>query len=110
MQFAHVAYIPKMVQAIFYAMVINDTVELRLIRRVIGESLMLYLQELRWDMIEAWLLSMEDKLKDSPVPRFWRQCITLGHAQWLLRGYGTRPSVERRGVVLRFPSPCTSPL
>jgi len=27
------------------------------------------LQELRWDIIQAWLLSIEDKLKDAQVPR-----------------------------------------
>ncbi|KAJ8445074.1 LOW QUALITY PROTEIN: hypothetical protein Cgig2_022594 [Carnegiea gigantea] len=68
MQFAHAAHISEMVQAIFYAMVINDTVELRLIRREIGEILMLDLHELRWDIIEAWLLSIDDKLKDAQVP------------------------------------------
>ncbi|KAJ8438014.1 hypothetical protein Cgig2_029995 [Carnegiea gigantea] len=47
MQFAHAAHILEMVQAIFYAMVINYAVELRLITREIGESLMLDLQELR---------------------------------------------------------------
>ncbi|KAJ8445062.1 hypothetical protein Cgig2_022582 [Carnegiea gigantea] len=53
MQFAYAAHIPEMVQAIFYAMVINDAAELRLIRRETGESLMLDLQKLRWDIIEA---------------------------------------------------------
>jgi len=54
-----------MVQAIFYAIVINDAAELRLTRRETGASLMLDLQELRWDVIEAWLLSIADKLKDA---------------------------------------------
>ncbi|KAJ8438389.1 hypothetical protein Cgig2_006307 [Carnegiea gigantea] len=67
--FTHAAHIPEMVQAIYYAMVINDVVERRLIRREIGESLMLDLQKLRWDIIEAWLLSIDDKLKDTQVPR-----------------------------------------
>ncbi|KAJ8420088.1 hypothetical protein Cgig2_002029 [Carnegiea gigantea] len=69
MQFAHAIHIPQMMQAIFYAMVINDAVELRLIKKETRESLMLDLQELRWDIIEAWLLSIEDKLKDAQVPR-----------------------------------------
>jgi len=46
MQFAHAAYIPEMVQAIFYAMVINDATKLRLIRRETGKSLMLDLRKL----------------------------------------------------------------
>jgi len=47
MRFAHAAHIPEMVQAIFYAMVINNAVELRPIRSEIRESLMLDLQKLR---------------------------------------------------------------
>ncbi|KAJ8447059.1 hypothetical protein Cgig2_025436 [Carnegiea gigantea] len=67
MQFAHAAHIPEMVQAILYAIVINDAAKLRLIRRETKESLMLDLRKLRWDIIEAWLLSIEDKLKDTQV-------------------------------------------
>jgi len=47
MQFAHAAHIPEIVQAIFYAMVINDAAKLRLIRRETRESLMLDLRKLR---------------------------------------------------------------
>ncbi|KAJ8448911.1 hypothetical protein Cgig2_030767 [Carnegiea gigantea] len=65
MQFAHATHIPDMVQAVFYVMVINDAVRLRFIRREIGENLMSNLQKLRWDVIEAWLLFIEDKLKDA---------------------------------------------
>ncbi|KAJ8426667.1 hypothetical protein Cgig2_030086 [Carnegiea gigantea] len=65
MQFAHATYIPEMVQAVFYTMVINDVARLRLIRREIRESLMSDLLKLRWDVIEAWLLFIEDKLKDA---------------------------------------------
>ena len=46
-------------------MVINDAARLRLIRRETGESLMSDLRKLRWDVIEALLLFIEDKLKDS---------------------------------------------
>ncbi|KAJ8451345.1 hypothetical protein Cgig2_014117 [Carnegiea gigantea] len=67
MQFAHAAHIPEMVQAIFYAMVINDATKLRLIRRETRESLMLDLRKMRWDIIEVWMLSIEDKLKDAQV-------------------------------------------
>ncbi|KAJ8429990.1 hypothetical protein Cgig2_033915 [Carnegiea gigantea] len=41
MQFAHATYMPEMVQAIFYAVVINDVAKLRLIRRDTEESLAL---------------------------------------------------------------------
>ncbi|KAJ8430910.1 LOW QUALITY PROTEIN: hypothetical protein Cgig2_015392 [Carnegiea gigantea] len=65
MQFAHAAYIPEMVQAIFYAMVINNAARLQLTRREIGETLMSDLRKLRWDVIKASLLFIEDKLKDT---------------------------------------------
>ncbi|KAJ8429886.1 hypothetical protein Cgig2_014166 [Carnegiea gigantea] len=41
MQFAHAAHIPEMMQAIFYALVINNAAKLRLIRRETVESLVL---------------------------------------------------------------------
>jgi len=53
-----------MVQAVFHAMVINDAARLWLIRRETRESLMSDLRELRWDVIQVWLLFIEDKLKD----------------------------------------------
>jgi len=44
-------------------MVINDIARLQLIRREIGEGLMSHLRKLRWDVIGAWLLFIDDKLK-----------------------------------------------
>ena len=49
-------------------MVINDVMELWLLSRETTKSLMLDLQELKWDIIEAWLLSIEDRLRDAQVP------------------------------------------
>ncbi|KAJ8430668.1 hypothetical protein Cgig2_033824 [Carnegiea gigantea] len=63
--FAHATHISQMVQAIYYAMVINDAARLRLIRRETGESLMSDLRKLRWAVIEAWLLSIRDELKNT---------------------------------------------
>ncbi|KAJ8426858.1 hypothetical protein Cgig2_006533 [Carnegiea gigantea] len=65
MQFTDATHIPEMVQATFYAMVISDVTRLRLIKRKIGESLTSDLRKLRCDAVEAWLLSIEDKLKDA---------------------------------------------
>ncbi|KAJ8422560.1 hypothetical protein Cgig2_005758 [Carnegiea gigantea] len=86
MQFAHIAHIPEMVQVIFYATVINDAAELRLIRRETGESLMLDLQEQRLDIIEAWLLSIEDKLKDAQIPYLVETVYNPRPRQQWLRG------------------------
>ncbi|KAJ8438780.1 hypothetical protein Cgig2_009898 [Carnegiea gigantea] len=66
-EFADATHISKMVQINFYAMVINDAAELRLVNRETRGSLMLDLQELRWDIIEAWLLSIGERLKDTQV-------------------------------------------
>ncbi|KAJ8441233.1 hypothetical protein Cgig2_033957 [Carnegiea gigantea] len=49
-------------------MVINDAAELRLLSRGPRGSLMLDLHELRWYIIEVWLLSIEERLKDTQVP------------------------------------------
>ena len=64
-----------MVQAIFHAMVINDAAKLRLIRRETEKSLMLDLRKLKWDVIEAWLLSIKDKLKDAQVSASGGDCV-----------------------------------
>jgi len=69
MQFAHATRIPEMVQAIFYAMVISDAAELRLSSRDAMGNMMLELQELRWDIVEVWLLSIDERLRDAQIPR-----------------------------------------
>ncbi|KAJ8436373.1 hypothetical protein Cgig2_032194 [Carnegiea gigantea] len=50
-------------------MVINNAAELRLLSRETIRSRMLNLHELRWDIVEAWLLSIEERLRDTQVPR-----------------------------------------
>jgi len=67
MQFAYASHIQKLVQAIFYAMVINYAMEPRLLSREAMGTLILGLQELRWDIVEAWLLSIEEGLRDAQV-------------------------------------------
>ena len=92
-QFAHAAYIPDMVQAIFYVMVINDTAELRLLSRETMGSLMLDLQELRWDIVEVWLLSIEERLRDAQVPHLVETV------------YNPRPSPEVTSRLMNAPLP-----
>ncbi|KAJ8428285.1 hypothetical protein Cgig2_027417 [Carnegiea gigantea] len=65
--FAHATRIPEMVQAIFYAMVISDAEGLRLSSRDAMGDMMLELQELRWGIVEAWLLSINERLRDAQV-------------------------------------------
>jgi len=57
-----------MVQAIFCAMVINNVVELGLSSRDAMGRMMLGLQELKWGIVEAWLLSIDERLRDAQVP------------------------------------------
>jgi len=76
MQFAYVAHIPEMVQAIFYAMEINNVAELGLSNRDAMGRMMVDLQELRWDIVEAWLLSIDERLRDAQVPPLLRWFIS----------------------------------
>jgi len=55
MPYAHSSHIPEMIQAIFYAMVLNDIAELGLSTRIVIDCTMLTLWELKWDVIEYWL-------------------------------------------------------
>ena len=68
MQFAHVVHILEMVQAIFYAMVINNVAKLRLSSRDTTGCMMVNLQELRWDIVEAWLQSIDETHRDAQAP------------------------------------------
>ncbi|KAJ8419943.1 LOW QUALITY PROTEIN: hypothetical protein Cgig2_020753 [Carnegiea gigantea] len=56
-QYAQNSNIPEMVQAIFYAMVMNDTAELGLTSRLSTECMMWVMQQLNWNPIEFWEVS-----------------------------------------------------
>ncbi|KAJ8434782.1 hypothetical protein Cgig2_033732 [Carnegiea gigantea] len=56
MQYVHNSRIPKMTRAIFYAMVLIDAAELELSSRIVIDYMMSALRELKWDVIESWLL------------------------------------------------------
>ena len=47
--------IPEMVQAVFYAMVVNEAFELDVLSRDMAEHLKLALEGLWWYIYEAWL-------------------------------------------------------
>ena len=59
MQFVHTAHILEMVQAIFYAMVLNEAAELRLLSRAAMDRVMLDLWELKWGIDEVWLQDID---------------------------------------------------
>ncbi|KAJ8430170.1 hypothetical protein Cgig2_028056 [Carnegiea gigantea] len=48
-------HIPEMVQAIFYAMVVNESLELGFLSRDLVECLKSALEGLQWFIFEAWL-------------------------------------------------------
>ncbi|KAJ8439645.1 hypothetical protein Cgig2_021657 [Carnegiea gigantea] len=52
--------LPKIVQAIFYAMVVNDALELDVLRRDMVELLKSALIGLRWSTFEVWLRRNKD--------------------------------------------------
>ncbi|KAJ8433689.1 hypothetical protein Cgig2_030076 [Carnegiea gigantea] len=48
-------YILEVVQAVFYAMVVNEALELGVLSRDLAEHLKLWLEGLQWYLYEAWL-------------------------------------------------------
>jgi len=52
---AHDFELPKMVQATFYAMLLNDAVELGIVNRFMAIDLKATLEGLRWTSFESWL-------------------------------------------------------
>ena len=80
MQFAHTAHIPEMVQAIFYAMVINKMAELGLSSRDTMGRMMRDLQELKWDIFKTWLQDIDERLRDARFPALLRWSIILNRA------------------------------
>ncbi|KAJ8433817.1 hypothetical protein Cgig2_017887 [Carnegiea gigantea] len=55
MRYAESSHTPEMIQAIFYAMVLNEVAELGLSSRIAMDCMMSALRELKWDVIESWL-------------------------------------------------------
>ena len=53
MQYAHDSHVPEMIQAIFYAMVLNEAAMLGLSSRIAMDCMMSALRELKWDVIES---------------------------------------------------------
>ena len=69
-----------MVQAIFYAMVINEVAELGLSSRDTMGSMMRDLQDLKWDVIETWLQDIDERLRDARFLALLRWPIILSRA------------------------------
>ncbi|KAJ8449210.1 hypothetical protein Cgig2_021674 [Carnegiea gigantea] len=67
-QYAQDSNIPKMVQAIFYAIVVNDIVELGLMHRLIAECMMWVMQQLNWAPIEFWPENIDRRLRRARLP------------------------------------------
>ena len=57
-----------MVQATFYAMMINEVAELGLLSRDAIGPMILDLRELRWDITETWFQDIDERLRDAQVP------------------------------------------
>ncbi|KAJ8444805.1 hypothetical protein Cgig2_014994 [Carnegiea gigantea] len=62
-QYAQDSNIPKIVLAFFFAMVVNDVVELGLTSRLSTECMMWVMQQLDWAPIEFWLENIDHKLR-----------------------------------------------
>ncbi|KAJ8440230.1 hypothetical protein Cgig2_023995 [Carnegiea gigantea] len=61
-QYAHDSNISEMVQAIFYAMVLNNTAELGLSCRIDMNCIISILRCLNWNIMETWLWGIELRL------------------------------------------------
>ena len=55
--------LPEMVQATFYTMLLNDTVELGATHEFTGDGMKSVLMDLRWSSFERWIYCMEDTLR-----------------------------------------------
>ena len=55
--------LPEMVQATFYAMLLNDAVELGAAHEFTGDEMKFVLMDLRWSSFEKWMDCMDDTLR-----------------------------------------------
>ena len=55
--------LPEMVQATFYAMLLNDAVELGAAHEFTGDEMKPVLMDLRWSSFEKWIYCMDDTLR-----------------------------------------------
>ncbi|KAJ8445592.1 hypothetical protein Cgig2_018533 [Carnegiea gigantea] len=55
---------PEMVQAIFYAMLLSEAVELGVVHDFMAEGLRLALVGLRWSSLEAWMSCVDHELRE----------------------------------------------
>ncbi|KAJ8428675.1 hypothetical protein Cgig2_006349 [Carnegiea gigantea] len=59
--------LPEMVQAAFYAMLLNDAIELGVVRDFIADDLKSTLVGLRWTCFEAWMSRTSHKLREAQL-------------------------------------------
>ena len=62
-RYAHDSHIPEMLQAIFYAVLVDDVAELGLSRRLIMDCMMWAMQKLDWGPILSWLIDIDRRLR-----------------------------------------------
>ena len=64
-----------MVQAMFYAMLLNDAVELGIVSGFMAVDLKLTLEGLRWTFFEVWLSHISYELRETQL---WQQTLPSG--------------------------------
>ena len=62
-RYAHNSNTPEMVQAIFYAMVVDDVAELGHSCRLIMDCMMWAMRKLDWNPVESWLGDIDRRLR-----------------------------------------------
>ncbi|KAJ8444872.1 hypothetical protein Cgig2_029803 [Carnegiea gigantea] len=78
--------LPEMAQATFYAMLLNDAIELGLVSGFLTDDLKATLEELRWTSLEAWLSRTRGDL---------REASHVARAEWLTESERSRGIRER---------------
>ncbi|KAJ8432241.1 hypothetical protein Cgig2_007642 [Carnegiea gigantea] len=64
----------EMVQAMFYAMLLNEAIELGVVRYFMAEGLKSALVDLRWSSFEVWMSRIDDEVKEAQL---WQQAFAM---------------------------------
>ena len=68
-RYAHNSNILEMVQAIFYAVVVDNATELGLLRRLTMDCMISTMRKLDWNAVESWLGDIDHRLRRAQAYR-----------------------------------------
>ncbi|KAJ8450529.1 LOW QUALITY PROTEIN: hypothetical protein Cgig2_020166 [Carnegiea gigantea] len=89
--------LPKMVQVIFYVMLLNEAVELGVVSGFMAEGLKLALVGLRWSSFKVWMGYVDHELREAQLrPLQWRSVVP-----WTVRKRALDRTAPRSPLVMR---------